>query len=43
MANAMAPNNQSLIVDVGEGISVDPVVTYNGVKVLECLCGDDNQ
>ncbi len=41
MANVTAPIKQSLAVDVGKGNGVDPVVTCNGAKVLECLCEDD--
>jgi hypothetical protein len=41
MANAMAPINQSSIVDVGVGSNIDSVVTHNGAEVLECLCGDN--
>ncbi len=36
----MAPINQSLVRDVGEGNNIDPIVTHNGAEVLECLCGD---
>jgi hypothetical protein len=36
----MAPINQSLALDVGEGSGDDLVVTHKGVEVLECLCGD---
>jgi hypothetical protein len=28
------------IIDVGKGNDVDPVITHNGAKVLECFCGD---
>ncbi len=40
MVNAIAPINQSLVVDVGKGNNIDHVVTDNGIEVLECLCGD---
>jgi hypothetical protein len=39
-ANAMTLINQLSVVDVGEGSNADPIVTHNGVEVLECLCGD---
>jgi hypothetical protein len=32
--------NQSSIIDVGKGSSIDHVVIHNGVEVLECLCAD---
>jgi hypothetical protein len=41
VANAMAPINQSSIVDVGETNGPNLVITHNDTKVLECLCGDD--
>ncbi len=41
VANATILINQSLIVDVGETSGLDPIITHNGAKVLECLCGDD--
>jgi hypothetical protein len=41
VANAMAPINKLLNIDVGEGNNIDLVVTHNGAEVLECLCGDD--
>jgi len=40
MQCAMAPINQSLVIDVGKGNNIDLVVTHNGAKVLECLYGD---
>jgi hypothetical protein len=41
VVNAIVPINQSLVVDKGEISSPDPVITHNGAKILECLCGDD--
>jgi hypothetical protein len=41
VANAMAPINQSSVVNVGEGNNVDPIVTHNGADVLECFYGND--
>jgi hypothetical protein len=41
VANAMAPINQSLTMDMGETNSLDFVIIDNGANVLECLCGDD--
>jgi hypothetical protein len=41
VANAMAPINQSLTMDMGETSGFDFVITDNGADVLECLCGDD--
>jgi len=40
MANASAPINQLLVDDVAKGSTANPVVTYNGAKVLECFYGD---
>jgi hypothetical protein len=35
-------SNQLIVnFDVGKGSGVDIVVTHNGAKVLECLCGDN--
>jgi hypothetical protein len=41
VANAMAPINQLLTMDMGETSGLDFVITDNGADVLECLCGDD--
>jgi hypothetical protein len=40
VANATTPINQSLAVNVGEDSNVNPIVTRNGVEVLECFYGD---
>jgi hypothetical protein len=37
MSNAMVLINHSSVVDVGEVNGADPIVTHNGVEVLECL------
>jgi hypothetical protein len=41
VANATIAINQLLVVDMGETTCPDPIITQNGVEVLECLCGDD--
>ncbi len=40
MANAIAPINYFLVVDVGKTRNHVLVITHNGAKVLKCLCGD---
>ncbi len=40
VANAIARINQLLVVDVGETNNPMPIVTHNGVEVLECICGE---
>jgi hypothetical protein len=40
VANATTLINQSSVVDVGEANGCDPIITRNGMEVLECLCGD---
>jgi hypothetical protein len=40
VANATTPINQSSIVDAGKTNGLMPIVTYNGVEILECLCGE---
>jgi hypothetical protein len=39
VANAMAPINQSSIVDMGETNGPNIVITHNDMEVLEYLCG----
>jgi hypothetical protein len=41
VANATIAINELLVVDMGETTGPDPIITHNGVEVLECLCGDD--
>ncbi len=41
VANVMTPINESSIVDVGDISDLNPIITQNGAKVFECLCGDD--
>ncbi len=40
MVNATTTINQSSTMDVGETNGLVPTITYNGAKVLECLCGE---
>ncbi len=40
VANATSPINQLLAVDMGETSGLDPIITHNGVEVLECFYGD---
>jgi hypothetical protein len=41
VASATTLINYSSIVDVGKASGLDPIITHNGVQVLECLCGDN--
>jgi len=39
VANATTLINHQLTINVKKGNSANPIVTHNGVEVLQCLCG----